>query len=82
MFDIWDVECLGCGVFLGYGMFEIGDVWVLRCWGGEIFGTWDVRDVRCLGCGMFGMWDVQDVECGIGMFARMWNNNLKNPFIT
>ena len=39
---------------------------------------WDVQDVECWdvgcsGCGMFGMWDV-----GCGMFAGMWDVDLRN----
>ena len=46
MRDVWDVGCLGCGMF---GMWDVGDV---RCWGCGMFGIWDVWDVRDVGCGM------------------------------
>ena len=47
MWDVWDIGCLGCGMF---GMWNVWDVGCLGC---GMFGMWDV------GCGMFaGMWDV------------------------
>ena len=50
MWDVGDVGCSGCGMFV---MWDFGDV---GCWGCWMFGMWYVRDV---GCGMFaGMWDV------------------------
>ena len=45
MWDVWDVGCLGCGMF---GMWDVRDV---GCSGCGMFGMWDV------GCEMFaGMW--------------------------
>ena len=52
------------------GMWDVRDV---GCSGCGMFGMWDVRDVGCSGCGMFGMWDV-----GCGMFAGMWDVDLRN----
>ena len=49
MWDVWDMECLGCG------MFGMWDVWDVGCSGCGMLGLWDVRDVGCWGC---GMWDV------------------------
>ena len=45
---------MGCS---GYGLFRMGNVGDVRCWG------WDVVDLECSECGMFGMQDVGDVEC-------------------
>ena len=67
MWDVCDVECLGCG------MFRMWDVWDVGCLGCGMFRMWDVWDVGCLGCGMFRMPDIRDVECsGYGMLG-MWH---------
>ena len=65
MFQIWNVQdlgCLdvrlsGCGMF---GMWHVQDVGCSRC---GMFGMWNVRDVGCWACRMFGMSNVQDVGC-------------------
>ena len=52
MWDVEDVDMLGCGIL---GMWNIGDV---GCWRFVMLGMWDVRDVRYWECG-----DVEDVGC-------------------
>ena len=55
MWDVWNVGCLGCGMF---GMWDVQDA---GCSGCGMFGMWDVE------CGMFtGMWDV-DLQNAISM---------------
>ena len=60
MWDVRDVGCAGCGVFVMWDVRDVG------CSGCGMFGMWDVRDVECSGCGMCGMWDVPDVGCLLG----------------
>ena len=73
MWDIWDVGCLGCGMF---GMWDVRDVGCSECVMFRMFGMWDVWDVGCLECGVFGVWDV-----GCGTFAGMWDVDLQNTLL-
>ena len=90
MSDLCNLGCLESGIFricLGYGMFEMWDVWqeCLRYSGCGMSWMWHVWDIGYSGGGMFGMWDVWGVGClggesfGCDVFAlgcemfRMWN---------
>ena len=72
MKNIWNVGCLGWGIF---GMSDAWDsgCWDVGCWKYGMLGMWNVWDVRCSECATSGMYNVWDVQCcGYGMF-RMWN---------
>ena len=47
-----------------------------------MFDMWDVWDMRCLGCVIFGVWMLVVRHVGFETFAGIWNVDLQNTGMT